>query len=111
MTLRMRVIPWSAQQWVSMAFARTLAGEESQSSRARRFHCSYLLWLSSCWSCPAVWAVTVMKAVGHGDCYVIISDGRAVVADAGPGNATDFVLFLTSGDLHYDRIMALDSRW
>ena len=51
------------------------------------------------------WAVTVVKAVGHGDCYVVISDGRIVVIDVGPGNATGLVDFLKSGYLNYDRII------
>jgi beta-lactamase superfamily II metal-dependent hydrolase len=50
-------------------------------------------------------AVTIIKAVGHGDCYVVISDGRVVVIDAGPGNAAALVSFLKSGYLHYDRII------
>jgi beta-lactamase superfamily II metal-dependent hydrolase len=54
---------------------------------------------------PRSWAVTVIKAVGHGDCYVVISDGRVVVIDVGPGNAKGLVDFLASGHLHYDRII------
>jgi glyoxylase-like metal-dependent hydrolase (beta-lactamase superfamily II) len=54
---------------------------------------------------PRSWAVTVVKAVGHGDCYVVISDGRVVVIDAGPGNADGLVDLLSSGYLHYDRII------
>ena len=51
------------------------------------------------------WSVTVIKSVGHGDCYAVISDGRAVVIDTGPGNDTGLVTFLKSGYLHYDRII------
>ncbi len=50
-------------------------------------------------------AVTVMKDVGHGDCYVIISDGRVVVIDVGPSNADGLIDLLKSGRLHYDRII------
>jgi beta-lactamase superfamily II metal-dependent hydrolase len=54
---------------------------------------------------PPSQAVTVMKAVGHGDCYAVISDGRIVVIDVGPGNAQGLVDLLSSGYLHYDRIV------
>lgn len=50
-------------------------------------------------------SVTVIKAFGHGDCYAVISDGRVVVIDAGPGNGGGLVAFLKSGYLHYDRII------
>jgi beta-lactamase superfamily II metal-dependent hydrolase len=50
-------------------------------------------------------AVTIMKAVGHGDCYLIISDGRVVVIDVGPLGETGLVSLLKSGFLHYDRIV------
>jgi len=50
-------------------------------------------------------SVTVVKAVGHGDCYAVIADGRVVVIDAGPGNSAGLLTFLKSGYLHYDRII------
>ena len=50
-------------------------------------------------------AVTVAKYVGHGDSYIVTADGRIVVIDVGPGNASGLVDFLTSGHVHYDRII------
>src|ERR1700710_737287 len=51
-------------------------------------------------------AVTVMKSVGHGDCYLVLSDGRVVVIDAGPaGSSNGLISVLRSGLLHYDRII------
>jgi beta-lactamase superfamily II metal-dependent hydrolase len=47
-----------------------------------------------------------MKNVGHGDCFVVLSDGRVVVIDAGPkGSSNGLVSTLRSGLLHYDRIV------
>jgi beta-lactamase superfamily II metal-dependent hydrolase len=47
-----------------------------------------------------------MKNVGHGDCYVVISDGRIVVIDVGPTSSADgLVAFLKGGYFHYDRIV------
>ena len=50
--------------------------------------------------------VTVMKNVGHGDCYVVISDGRVVVVDLGPASSAKGLVSLLKTDYaHYDRII------
>lgn len=51
------------------------------------------------------WAVTVVKSVGHGDCYIVTSDGRIVVIDVGPGNAASLVDLMKSGHVHFDGII------
>jgi len=52
------------------------------------------------------YGVTIMKNVGHSDCYVVISDGRIVVIDAGPASSAEgLVSLLKSEYLHYDRIV------
>jgi len=52
------------------------------------------------------YSVTIMKNVGHSDCYVVISDGRIVVIDVGPtSSAEGLVALLRSGYFHYDRIV------
>jgi beta-lactamase superfamily II metal-dependent hydrolase len=51
-------------------------------------------------------AITIVKSVGHGDCYVVISDGRIVLVDAGSAKSADSLIsLLKSGYLHYDRIV------
>ena len=52
------------------------------------------------------YSVTIMKNVGHSDCYVVISDGRIIVIDVGPTSSADgLVALLKSGYFHYDRIV------
>src|SRR5258706_16069023 len=36
-------------------------------------------------------SITIIKKVGHGDCYVVISDGRVVVIDVGPRSSNGLV--------------------
>jgi ribosomal protein L37AE/L43A len=51
-------------------------------------------------------SVTIVKNVGHGDCYVVISDGRIIVIDAGPMTSTEgLVSLLRQEYFHYDRIV------
>jgi len=50
--------------------------------------------------------VTLMKNVGHGDCYVVISDGRVVVVDLGPASSAKGLVALLKMDYtHYDRVV------
>ena len=63
--------------------------------------CCLLLFLAA-----RSWGITIVKNVGHGDCYVVISDGRVVVVDAGPaGNANALVSLLKSGYFNFDRVV------
>lgn len=51
-------------------------------------------------------SITIVKKVGHGDCYVVISDGRVVVIDVGPtSNINGLVSLLRTGYRHFDRIV------
>ncbi len=51
-------------------------------------------------------SITIMKNVGHGDCYVVISDGRIVIIDLGPTSSADgLISLLKSGYSHFDRIV------
>ncbi len=51
-------------------------------------------------------SITIIKNVGHGDCYVVISDGRIIVIDAGSElNANGLVSLLKSNEFQYDRIV------
>jgi beta-lactamase superfamily II metal-dependent hydrolase len=51
-------------------------------------------------------SITIIKNVGHGDCYVVISDGRVVVIDAGrKSNVNGLVSLLRTGYMHFDRIV------
>jgi beta-lactamase superfamily II metal-dependent hydrolase len=62
-----------------------------------------MFFLATAVSSPAV---TIMKSVGHGDCYVVISDGRIIVVDLGPvGSADGLVGLLRSGQFQFDRIV------
>lgn len=51
-------------------------------------------------------SITIVKNVGHGDCYAVISDGRIIVVDAGTATSTEgLVSFLRQEYFHYDRIV------
>ena len=51
-------------------------------------------------------SVTIMKNVGHGDCYAVISDGRMIIIDAGPATSSEgLVSFLRHSYPHFDRIV------
>lgn len=63
----------------------------------------FILALATATECSAV---TIMKNVGHGDCYIVVSDGRTVVVDLGPaGTAEGLVALLRTGQFHFDRIV------
>ena len=50
--------------------------------------------------------VTIMKNVGHGDCFVVISDGRVVLVDVGPASSVNGLVSLLKQDYsRYDRIV------
>ena len=54
----------------------------------------------------SAFSITIMKNVGHGDCYVIISDGRVIVVDAGSAATNNgLISLLRSGYFNYDRIV------
>lgn len=47
-----------------------------------------------------------MKSVGHGDCYVVISDGRVILIDLGPTSSVNGLVSLLKMEYsHYDRIV------
>ena len=58
-----------------------------------------LILLLSLFLTPSIcFPVTIMKNVGHGDCYVVISDGRAILIDLGPPSSINGLISLLKSD-------------
>ncbi len=65
-----------------------------------------LIFLVAIGFLSSVHSITIMKKVGHGDCYVVIQDGRAVLIDAGPTTSVNgLVSLMKAGYLHFDRVV------
>lgn len=68
---------------------------------------SGLILLLALFLTPSIcFPITIMKNVGHGDCYVVISDGRVILIDLGPPSSVNGLISLLKNDYtHYDRIV------